>query len=218
MTDQPPSSTERKAIARATTPDGNEQSLPTPATSGRNGGSRRTQLPTVTPRRFRKFFTPRSSLRRNVKVGSSRQALRDITSGDSNRRPLGRRRSSKIDEIQIFEDENTEALDSSRKRKRRLHHTPDPTPELSSPLKRCRRVSVVEPDSASEAENGSPGSSLDEYDSIRRPNPTNIRPIAPWEQNNLSGQRLLRECGGLSLTGGQVRLDYCNVESRGLLD
>ena len=209
MADHEPTPTKRKALIRATTPDGNDCSLPTPAASGRDGTSRRKQLPTVTPRRFKKFFTPRSSLRRNVKIGASRQALRDITSGDSNRKSLGRRRSPKADEVQIVEDGNDTRLHSSRKRKRLHPQTPDPTPELSSPLKRYRGTSVEGLESATEAEHGSPISSPSIYNG-GEPGIASARPIRRWTQHCLSGQRLQQECGGSSQTGGRLHLGLGN--------
>lgn len=78
-------------------------------------------------------------------------------------------------------------------------------------------MSIVEPESASEAENGSSSSSLDGYDGTETPNLASIRPIARWRQYDLSGQRLLRECGGLSRTGGQVQPECGNGESHDLL-
>lgn len=216
MADQRSTSTKRNATTRATTPDQNEHTLPTPATSGREGSGRRKQLPTVTPRRFRKFFTPRSSLRGNIKVTTSRQVLRDITDGDSNCRSLGRRRSSRVDEIQILEDENEEALDTSWKRKRRLPQTPEPTPELSSPLKRCRRLSVEDSDTASDTEQGLSSSDLSRYKSLQTNSLANTRPIGRWRQHGLSGQRLQQELGGLSRTRGRVQLDYGSGKPKNL--
>lgn len=215
MADQEPTPTKRNALTRATTPDRKDDSLPTPATSGRDGTSRRKQLPTVTPRRFKKFFTPRSSLRRNVKVSAARQALRDITTGDSNRKTLGRRRSPKVEEVQIFQDGNETRLQSSRKRKRLHPHTPDPTPELSSPLKRSRGISMEHSDSATEAEHGSRSSSPSICDGAE-PGIASVRPIRRWRQDGLSGQRLQQECGGSSQTRGKLHLGLGNGKSEDL--
>ena len=215
MADQEPTPTKRKALTRATTPDRKDDSLPTPATSGRDGTSRRRQLPTVTPRRFKKFFTPRSSLRRNVKVSAARQALRDITTGDSNRKNLGRRRSPKVDEVQVFQDGNDTRLHSSRKRKRLHPHTPDPTPELSSPLKRSRGISIEHSDSATEAEYGSPSSSRSIYCGAE-PGKASVRPIRRWRQDGLSGQRLQQECGRSIQTRGRLHLGLGNGKPGGL--
>ena len=205
----------RNAFTRATTPDGNNDGLPTPAPSGKADTSRPKQLPTVTPRRFNRFFTPRSSLKKDVKVGASRQALRDITAGDSNRKPLGRRRSSKVEIMQVFEDENVgPESSSSRKRKRASPNTPDPTPELSSPLKRCRPQSAEESDSLSEGEAHSATTSPRRNGRSQGYGLEFNRPVARWRQIDMSGQRLLQECGSFGRANGRVHLSCGSGQSQ----
>ena len=213
MAGQTSTPSKHKAAVRATTPDGTDLTLPTPAASGRADTSRPKQLPTVTPRRFKRFFTPRSSLRRNVKISASRQALRDITAGDTNRKPLGRQRSSKVDTIQIFEDENALSETSSRKRKRGFPATPDATPELSSPLKRCRPQSGEESDTESEDELRSGSTSPRKRNGIGRHTLENARPIVRWRQSGFSAQKLQQECGGLGRTEARVELQCGAGES-----
>lgn len=213
MAGQTSTPSKRKAAIRATTPDGNDVALPTPAASGRADTNRAKQLPTVTPRRFNRFFTPRSSLRRNVKISSSRQALRDITAGDTNRRPLGRRRSSKVDAIQIFDDENTLSESLSRKRKREFPATPDVTPELSSPLKRSRPHSAEDSDTGSEDEVQSASTTPRRRNSEGHTLGSG-RPVVRWRQSGLSAQRLQQECGGLGRTERRVHLECGAGESK----
>ena len=216
MAGQTRTSSKHKAT-RATTPDGNEPDLPTPAPSGRADSSRPKQLPTVTPRRFNRFFTPRSSLKKDVKIGASRQALRDLTASDSNRRPLGRRRSPNIEAIQVFEDENVgPESSSSRKRKRAILNTPYPTPELSSPLKRCRPQSVECSDSASEGETESANSSPRRGSISGEYGLKNARPVVRWRQVAMSGQRLLQECGSFGRADGRVHLSCGSGQSQAL--
>ena len=96
--------------------------------------------PTVTPRSFRRFFTPRTSHGQGQKLGGTRNALSDITStGNSRLNRVSKRRSPRKDSIRIFdEDENPELgsnnLQSNRKR---ALCSPDSSPP-SSPLKRLR--------------------------------------------------------------------------------
>ena len=208
-----PASSECKANVRATTPVEKEHSLPTPAASGRQGSSRPRQLPTVTPRRFRRFFTPRSSSQYNVKVGTSRQALRDITTGGSNQQNFSRLRSIKSDAIQIFQDENKLTQQSSRKRKRAVPNTPASTPELSSPLKRFQSPSVEDPDLASDIESGPLSVSSATDDVCRRVYMARVPPIARWRQERLPGQRLQQELGGLARTSNRVYLGSGNGKS-----
>ena len=102
--------------------------------------------PTVTPRTFTRFFTPRSSLGRNGKIGKSRKILRDITESGSNRKGGSGRRRHVDDKIRSLEEgddgDEDEFLDISQKRKRYQPISPEPTPDLSSPLKRIRSQSL----------------------------------------------------------------------------
>lgn len=96
------------------------------------------QLPTITPRKFKRFFTPRSSLDSGAKCGSSRKVLRDITAGGLNCQGPGQRRRALKDTRGIPEDATDIVATNSRKRKARPMVTPNTTPENSSPLKRFR--------------------------------------------------------------------------------
>jgi len=185
---------------RSHTPDENANSLPTPSASSQKSESRPKQLPTVTPRRFKRFFTPRSSLKRNVKIGASRQVLRDITAGDSNRRSVGRRQSFSKDVIRIFEDQSESFNSASKKRKRGIPVSPDTTPDNSSPLKRIRGASPpiggshnaeTETDFHGEFSDDRP--SRDETDWDDEPE---IKPIVRWRENGPAAHRLRRECAG----------------------
>lgn len=113
--------------------------------------------PTVTPRTFTRFFTPRSSLGRGKKIGASRQALREITASASNRRRLPQRRSLTRDTVQLFEDENDDVEGTSKKRKRKTRALPHDITGQSSPLKRLRHQSL---DTLDNAEDGATDSDI----------------------------------------------------------
>lgn len=99
--------------------------------------------PTVTPRTFTRFFTPRSSLERGRKVGASRQILRDITLSGSNRKHVSKRGKQLDNQIQTIEHDHGEGFaDISKKRKRYQPISPDTTPDLSSPVKRMRNQTL----------------------------------------------------------------------------
>ncbi|KAL8896520.1 MAG: hypothetical protein Q9207_007667 [Kuettlingeria erythrocarpa] len=107
--------------------------LPVTKSSGRKQKAR----PTVTPRTFTRFFTPRSSLTQGSRIGASRQALRDITaSAAANRNLNGRRRSPKTDSIVLYEDEegNGPSIQPRKKRKTEPPAYTTITPNASSPL------------------------------------------------------------------------------------
>lgn len=109
----------------------------TPAS--KSSGRKSKAQPTVTPRTFTRFFTPRTSLTRGSKISASRQALRDITaSAAANRNTNGRLRSPKKDSIVLYEDED-EPDPTKHPRKKRKTEPPASTiltPDGSSPLKR----------------------------------------------------------------------------------
>ncbi len=116
-----------------------------PRLLGSRGSDKPKRKPTVTPRTFTRFFTPRPSLGRGRKIGASRQILRDITESASNRRGGSRPRTQSNDKVQTLEDDHDGFLDISKKRKRRESISPETTPDLSSPLKRMRSQSFETP-------------------------------------------------------------------------
>lgn len=105
---------------------------------GKGNGNKPKAQPTVTPRTFTRFFTPRSSIPRGSKISASRRALRDITaSAAANRSANGRRRSPKPDAI-VFHDIEIPSDGRTRTRKKRRTEsqaTTTVTPAGSSPLK-----------------------------------------------------------------------------------
>lgn len=149
MADRQPSSSEASSsqpIVRSRSPNAADQNplpSPPPSTSSGQCSGKPKRRPTVTPRTFTRFFTPRSSLGRSKKIGASRQALREITASAFNRRRLLQRRTPTRDTAKFFEDENDEVEGTSKKRKRKgkIPASSNTTPGLSSPLKRIRHES-----------------------------------------------------------------------------
>jgi hypothetical protein len=87
--------------------------------------------PPVTPKRFQKFFTPRSSASRTSKqsLSKSGRQLREITQSGLNRRAGQRTRSPR--KTVVFED----AIETPPTKRRKLYITPDSSPPRSSPCK-----------------------------------------------------------------------------------
>ena len=153
--------------------------------------------PTITPRSFTRFFTPKSSLEKDGRYGASRQALREITTSAVNRRA---RRSPGKDAILICEDVCPEAK-RGEKRKRRTPYSQDTPPDLSSPLKRIRNHSLE----LSEEDNSEDGaveiSNLVQkvcgaHTSRRARRQRVSSPILESKHFNLLGSDLQREIGG----------------------
>lgn len=184
------------------TPDENPTS--SPLLPSRQSTGKRKQPPTVTPKRFTRFFTPRSSLGQGTKISASRQALRDITVSGANPKGTARRRTSTKDSIRVYNEEDNEFLDISRKRVKREPASPDTTPDRSSPLKRIRKQSLGLSDEDGtdiEASASEEDSSHDIAGKKIRPNRTRLRfvePIACSRQRGPLGRLLRQETGDTS--------------------
>ena len=130
--------TKSRRSSRNPTPDENLMSSPTlPASESQVGGKPK-KRPTVTPRTFTRFFTPRSSLGRGTRISAARQALRDITGTASNRKASDQQWTAAKNGLQVFEDTVIGFSGILRSRKRRTPVSPDTSPDRSSPLKRKR--------------------------------------------------------------------------------
>ena len=184
-----------------TIPSSSQDKIPTssPLLPSRQS-TKRKQPPTVTPKRFTRFFTPRSSLGRGSKIGASRKALRDITSLGANRKSTASRRTPTKDSIRIL-DETEESPQIRKKRRTRDLVTPDTTPDRSSPLKRIRKQSLGLSDDEGSIEGGY---NSDEYLSdngvVRRVrgNRTRLNYVEPIAYSKVRGSlgRLLRQESG----------------------
>lgn len=148
----------------------------------------------MTPRTFKRFFTPKSSLSRDNKVGASRQALRDITASASNRT---QQRASAKDAVRSSEEIKGACPEISKKRKRQLPISPDTTPERSSPLKRLKLTSL---DIFADSEGGRIDSDDELNDSEKEHSGDKPREINPVQSNARGrlGWSLSREIGGFS--------------------
>lgn len=137
--------------------DGEEPtSSPVLPLAGKQHGSKQRKPPTITPRSFTRFFTPKSSLERGGRIGASREALRDITAQASNRR---RRRTPTKDTIQLYDEGSKDTADTAARKRRKLDSV-DVTPERSSPLKRIRNQSLETSDEESDADQAASGDEI----------------------------------------------------------
>lgn len=93
---------------------------------GKEGGKEK-RLPSVTPRKFNRFFTPRSQ---GTMPLTSRTALENITSRDASTRNI-----SQSGPLRPFKDlvgqENSPASFARGLKRRKLYHTPEQSPENS---------------------------------------------------------------------------------------
>jgi hypothetical protein len=100
------------------------------SSSYRLNGHKEKRQPTITPRKFTRFFTPRSH---GPIASSSRRALEDITAPVNNRNGV---QSSPIRSAKpIAGQDNSPTIFTRDLKRRKLLHTPSPSPENSSPAK-----------------------------------------------------------------------------------
>jgi hypothetical protein len=186
-----------------------------PVTDGRDGRKER-RNPSITPRKFTRFFTPRSQASTNST--SARQALNDITAPSNNRggvlsspiRFTSRSRTEKEDIPSTFPRDL---------KRRKLLHTPEPTPEhtyeatkgiafevienedddddlrniLSSPCERAARLDEIEEEEED----------YDDENTYQEP----LKRIAPIDCRGLGG-KLLQSMSGLPTRNGRQHHVY----------
>jgi hypothetical protein len=96
-------------------------------------GPKEKRQPSITPRKFNRFFTPRSHGRLPIKL--SRAALEDITV------PANNRNGTQSSPIRPFSnikgDENSPTTFTREMKRRKLLHMPSPSPDDSGSEKRC---------------------------------------------------------------------------------
>lgn len=173
--------------------------------------------PSITPRKFKRFFTPRSRV--PSRVSSARRALQDLAAPDLNRKnnryqtpapssPLGPL-SSFLEETVEEEEENDfdDQLDAQLPKRRKLHHTPDSSPcrpylttnpsrfglSSSSPV-RSRLLSPIRSLHSSQSNRELES---DESEDEIFPSPAPIKRLAPLTSRGFVGQLAQRELGGM---------------------
>ncbi len=188
---------EGQANASTAPCEGSENpSSPLPVT--KSSGRKQKARPTVTPRTFTRFFTPRTSLTRASRIGASRQALRDITaSAAANRNLNGRRRSPKADSIVLYEDEETigTSIQPRKKRKTEPPAYTTITPNASSPLNHVSaRLNEVSRGSDVDHDSGLDNDNTDSEQDVASAVVQQIKPIVRT-QNSTVARLLSRELG-----------------------
>ena len=120
--------------------------------------------PTVTPRRFRRFFTPRITLRKDNRPRVSRLVLGNLSEAAAN----GRRRigpPTQMRRAKISEDN----LSRSKGSKRKGMYSPLTTPEQHTPVKRRRETSSETESATQHAREGQHSDVSDnDYEEVRR--------------------------------------------------
>lgn len=174
------------------------------------GGGKAKALPTVTPKRFKKFFTPRRTLStRDGRESKAGRQLRDITKNGANRRRCIRPLS-----LQTLDGgaENEDFTYSRPSKRRKVSCDFSSSPPRSSPLKHVQTVAQPEtptlvPTSPAVSDDDVLSDLLDELEPFPKP----IRRLRQTGQN----RRILeRSFGGFgALAHGRQGDDHCADQS-----
>lgn len=174
-------------------------SSPPSVVSEAGGGRRQKRPPTVTPRSFRRFFTPRSLLNSGNNASSvktNRQALRALNSPAVNRLGPAFTRSSKPGSARSTRDGLPEDFPRTPSRKRKHSFSSVASPLQSSPLKKVRIRSPV----GDENEHRAIVRDIDITAAIARGRNTQTTPTSPPKRrpvSPVSRSRVLQTSGSL---------------------
>ncbi|KAK6834908.1 WD40 repeat-like protein [Apiospora arundinis] len=168
--------------------------------------------PSITPRKFKRFFTPRPNLRsHSTHISPARKALRDLAGPQINNRYQTPAPSSPLqppneeDEDQVI-DENFASNDRATKR-RKFNHTPESSPCRPEPLEYgsikpspISKPALLSPIGSLQSSQGVLGSQeSDDDDDIPIAKP--VKRLAPLTARGLGAQMLQRELGARPRAG-----------------
>ncbi|KAF2239032.1 WD40 repeat-like protein [Viridothelium virens] len=181
-----------------------------------NGSRKARKPPNITPKRFTRFFTPRSSVashKSSGRLSRSGRQLRDITRDAIN--GAGTARSSSSGKRALFEDIKPSQVASgstqrltSHKRRRTSPPPLDSSPPRSSP---CHQSSDALPPILYSSDVLSPRESIEDDYSL--PSPLNIQPcpepVKRVRNTGVVAQDLQRSFGGHDCVGRGSRQEHC---------
>ncbi|KAI4197456.1 MAG: hypothetical protein LQ350_005895 [Teloschistes chrysophthalmus] len=186
-----------ESIARPSSPPIQDADQPPPTPPRKNQESKRKAQPTITPRTFTRFFAPRPSQPKGVKVSAARQALAEIT-GPAANRILNWRRTPKKASIDICEDDDVTEFPATKKRRLQGLASPVLTPVNSSPLNRLskRKREIRKDDTPEQVSSTEEGDSEAEQALMRNSRlPRPLGPIIRSTQRGIMGGFLSRQAG-----------------------
>jgi len=161
--------------------------------------------PSITPRKFERFFTPRSRVPSHL--SSARKALRDLGSSSLNQRYQTPAPSSPLrpfsEEKTQPEDGDLEAHSCRLSKRRKIQHTPESSPIRPSPLEVSHgfEAGLLSPirslSSSQEIREFDDDCSDDDLPDISQPS----KPLIPLSRRGLAGELAQRELGSLPRSG-----------------
>ncbi|KAK8189386.1 WD40-repeat-containing domain protein [Phyllosticta capitalensis] len=184
-------------------------SSPPPSSPLQRPASRKPKKPPpITPKRFNKFFTPRTTRTSTSHSSSSGRQLRDITRNAVNRKKPTPRRTVVFSDSHVLTQENHS---TPQHKKRKLLPSPESSPIQPSPSKRSREHASVNfdlPDHNDVASDAETTILEEEEEEMEESYPLPIRraPIA-----GRAGRILSRSFGGSRAIGRGRVYDHCGV-------
>ncbi|KAI1772946.1 WD40 repeat-like protein [Hypoxylon cercidicola] len=169
-----------------------------------NGKERRN--PSITPRKFRRFFTPRSRV--PTRISPARKALQDLAAPNLNNRYQTPAPSSPLlpptSSMGPMPDENLPDSPTQRSKRRKFHHTPDSSPcrpsvSFNLPPSADIRPALLSPIRSLASSQENMDSDEDESDDeMELPSQSvPVKRITPLTSRGLAGQLVQRELGGM---------------------
>ncbi|KAI1214602.1 WD40 repeat-like protein [Annulohypoxylon truncatum] len=174
-----------------------------------NGKERRN--PSITPRKFRRFFTPRSRV--PTRISPARQALQDLAVPFvSNRYQTPAPSSPLLPPTEDHQrDENIDHLDIRLPKRRKFQHTPDSSPCRPSLMpdpnngrlspSPSTRSALLSPIRSLQAIEENIDSDQDESEDELPPQPRPLRRLVPVTSRGFAGQLAQRQLGGMPRAG-----------------
>lgn len=170
--------------------------------------------PPITPKRFNRFFTPRSSsggVTKSRSSGKSGRQLRDITKSAINRtQGKGATRPVIFADIEQHEQENSVTPKFASGGKRKTLLTPESSPIQSSPCKRARSCSppghILEQAEDEEVISDAEVSGVNSERNL-------CLPIRRARSSDISARILQRSFGGIRAVGRRRLYDHCTGKS-----
>ncbi|KAI8625361.1 WD40-repeat-containing domain protein [Xylariaceae sp. FL1651] len=180
--------------------------------------------PSITPRKFKRFFTPRSRV--PSQLSPARKALRDLGAATLNQRYQTPAPSSPLKPLfeEEAQDENIEFQSCRIAKRRKTHHTPESSPIRPSPLgvSHGLRPGLLSPIRSlnSSQEISESDEECSEDDLLIPPQPS--KRLLPLSTRGLTSQIAQRELGGLPQAGraymsypaADWRIDTADFHSR----
>jgi hypothetical protein len=176
----------------------------------RHSNGKERKNPSITPRKFRRFFTPRPrvpSHHRSAHISPARRALRALAAPEVNNRYQTPAPSSPLKpptEEDYIQGEN--AVENTRAKRRKIHHTPESSPCRPQHLESSTHVqpsvgglALLSPMLSMKSSQELSESDESEDEDLLSQKP--IKRLSPLTSRGMAGHLIQRETGGMPRPG-----------------